>query len=101
MTVQTLSIPAVVNELFVAHFDMTNKLRRAHGNALDALGLVAANRLLAQGTQLNQAVSGGERTDLAVSLNGQSLLHRSVKTAPSERSRCRGIAAGYWPASGV
>jgi hypothetical protein len=39
MTAQTLSIPAVVNELFVAHFAMTDNLHRAHGDALDALGL--------------------------------------------------------------
>src|SRR5215471_13442540 len=39
MTAQTLSIPAVVNALFVTHFAMTDKLRRARGDALDALGL--------------------------------------------------------------
>jgi polyhydroxyalkanoate synthase len=39
MTAQTLSIPAVVKALFVAHFVMTDKLRRAHGDALDVLGL--------------------------------------------------------------
>src|SRR6266404_6350769 len=39
MTAQTLFIPAVVNELFMARFAMTDKLRRAQGDALDALGL--------------------------------------------------------------
>src|SRR5215470_5697865 len=39
MTAQTLSIPAIVNELFMARFAMTDKLRRAQGDALDALGL--------------------------------------------------------------
>ena len=39
MNAQTLSIPAVVNEQFMARFSMTDKLRRAQGDALDALGL--------------------------------------------------------------
>jgi polyhydroxyalkanoate synthase subunit PhaC len=37
--VQTLSIPAVVYSLCASHFAMTDKLRRAQGDALDALGL--------------------------------------------------------------
>jgi len=39
MNAQPLSIPAVVNELFMARFSMTDKLRRAQGDTLDALGL--------------------------------------------------------------
>jgi polyhydroxyalkanoate synthase subunit PhaC len=39
MTAQTLPIPAVVKALSVAHFAMIDRLRRAHGDALDALGL--------------------------------------------------------------
>jgi polyhydroxyalkanoate synthase subunit PhaC len=36
---QTLSIGAVTNSLWAAHFALTDKLRRAQGDALDALGL--------------------------------------------------------------
>jgi hypothetical protein len=36
---QAWRLPAVVNELFMARFAMTDKLRRAQGDALDALGL--------------------------------------------------------------
>jgi hypothetical protein len=43
MTAQMLSIPEVVKALFVAHFVMTDKLRRAHGDALDALGWARGN----------------------------------------------------------
>jgi hypothetical protein len=39
MTAQTLFIPAVVNEPFMAHFALTDRLHRAQGDALDALGL--------------------------------------------------------------
>jgi hypothetical protein len=39
MTAQTLPISAVVKALSVAHFPMMDRLRRAHGDALDALGL--------------------------------------------------------------
>jgi len=36
---QTLSIPAVANSLWAAHFALTDRLHRAQGDALDALGL--------------------------------------------------------------
>jgi hypothetical protein len=39
MSRQTLSIPAVANSLWAAHFALTDRLRRAQGDALDALGL--------------------------------------------------------------
>src|SRR5258708_28106153 len=39
MSRQTLSIPAVANSLWAAHFALTDRLHRAQGDALDALGL--------------------------------------------------------------
>src|SRR5260370_30764809 len=39
MTAQTLSIAAVANALCAAHFAMVDRLHRAQGDALDALGL--------------------------------------------------------------
>jgi polyhydroxyalkanoate synthase len=39
MSRQTLSIPTVANALWAAHFALTDRLHRAQGDALDALGL--------------------------------------------------------------
>jgi polyhydroxyalkanoate synthase subunit PhaC len=62
MTAQTLSIPAVVNELFTARFAMTDKLRRAQGDALDALGLgprECAFQLISSGPHWRLRAYGG------------------------------------------
>jgi polyhydroxyalkanoate synthase len=62
MTAQTLSIPAVVNELFMARFAMTDKVRRAQGDVLDALGLgprECAFQLISSGPHWRLRAYGG------------------------------------------
>ena len=62
MTAQTPSIPAVINELFMARFAMTDKLRRAQGDVLDALGLgprECAFQLISSGPHWRLRAYGG------------------------------------------
>jgi polyhydroxyalkanoate synthase len=62
MIAQTLSIPAVANLLCAAHFAMTDKLHRAQGDALDALGLgprECAFQLISSGPHWRLRAYGG------------------------------------------
>jgi polyhydroxyalkanoate synthase len=62
MTGQTLSIPAVINMLCVVHFAVTDRLHRAQGDALDALGLgprECAFQLISSGPHWRLRAYGG------------------------------------------
>jgi polyhydroxyalkanoate synthase len=62
LTAPTLFIPAVVNELLMARFAMADKLRRAQGDALDALGLgprECAFQLISSGPHWRLRAYGG------------------------------------------